>query len=232
MSGTKDNPFAALFGASNTATSNSDNGETFNDSEKGFEQLRTVNSIVESVFHITINPNVVNDLAKSNKQLVFMEELAETMKPNIFIDLETLEQALFERLLLTKPELYVIPKTGRAPLDHVVQNKVFPYLFDAMQNMEGFANSNNPIAKVITKRVTELIFRNAVTALKQPILFEGQDFSVQLVDLLKCVDPNSHTFFEDIVNAFMSDSEYFSQFILLLNKVCAPFKFSIFLTSR
>ncbi|KAG6443812.1 hypothetical protein O3G_MSEX002997 [Manduca sexta] len=57
----------------------------------------------------------------------------------------------------------------------------------------------------------ELIFRNAVTALKQPALFEGQDFAAQLEELLQHVDPQSHTFFIDIVTAFMSDGDVNSQ---------------------
>ncbi|GBP03297.1 Ubiquitin conjugation factor E4 A [Eumeta japonica] len=51
----------------------------------------------------------------------------------------------------------------------------------------------------------ELIFRNAVTALKQPSLFEGQDFTDQLFELLQYVDPQSHTFFIDVVKEFVTN---------------------------
>lgn len=165
-----------------------------------------INKIVENVFHFTINPNAVDAKSGSDRQLVYLEELADAMKPHKCIDLEGLEQALFERLLLTDIESAVIPKS-RTYKEHVVQKQVFPYLFSSMQNLQSYDQSSSVVVQNGLVKMRELIFRNAVTALKQPMLFEGQDFSVQLVELLQHVDPQSHSFFIDIVKAFVSDGK-------------------------
>lgn len=168
------------------------------------EELTTVNNIVENVFHFTINPKAVDG---PNKQLVYLEELAESVKPNIYIDLETMEQALFERILLTEPEVLVIPKSTKAYMDHVIQKQLFPYLFNAIQNIDHYEQNKNETVKKCVEKIKELIFRNVITALKQPALFEGQDFADQLIELLKHVDPQSNTFFLEIVNQFVADGK-------------------------
>ncbi|XP_041979674.1 ubiquitin conjugation factor E4 A [Aricia agestis] len=202
------NPFAGLMGTSEakslTEDYNSDKTlETNSDQSLDDKNVQTINNIVEDVFHFTINPLAIK--GQSNKQLVFLEELAQAISPRIFIDLEALEQALFERLLLQDIEQYVLPKSQKVFKEHVIQKQVFIYLFSAMQNLQSYEQiETNPIKNAV-KKMKELIFRNAVTALKQPALFEGQDFSIQLVDLLRNVDPQCHVFFMDLVKAFMSE---------------------------
>ncbi|XP_049873401.1 ubiquitin conjugation factor E4 A [Pectinophora gossypiella] len=202
------NPFAGLLGVSEAKSqSNAEYAEspaiavTSKQSQEDAE-IEMINNIVENVFHFTINPRAVDG---ADRQLVYLEELAEAMKPRVNIDLEALEQALFERLLLPEVEATVIPKSSLSFKEHVVQKQVFPYLFSSIQNLQSFdhmVGMRNALDKM-----RELIFRNAVTALKQPALFEGQDFAVQLVELLKHVDPQSHTFFMDIVKAFVLEGE-------------------------
>ncbi|XP_059052827.1 ubiquitin conjugation factor E4 A [Achroia grisella] len=208
------NPFAGLLGVSGVNRTNND------DNSEGTAQLQAssrksqedeenviINSIVESVFHFTINANAIDGYPSTDKQLVYLEELAEATKPRIYIDLEALEQALFERLLLQDIEAYVIPKTNKAFREHVIQKHVFPYLFSSYQNLQTYDHSLSDVVKKALQRMKELIFRNAVTALKQPALFEGQDFSIQLLELLQHVDPQSQTFFLDVVKSFIADGD-------------------------
>lgn len=205
------NPFAGLLGVSEVQSPTepiSDDSAVLQSSPKLVpenEELERINAIVENVFHFTINP----DAHTGVRQLVYLEELAEATKPHTRIDLEALEQALFERLLLTDVESYVIPKSSKVFKEHVVQKQVFPYLFSSLQNMHGYEQSKMSNVQDALRKMKELIFRNAVTALKQPALFEGQDFPAQLTELLQHVDPQSHNFFLDVVKAFMSDSEYY-----------------------
>lgn len=208
------NPFAGLLGVSETKSTNNTlsneycAGTTLGVNSKKSredEEIETINNVVENVFHFTINANAADGVPSSDRQLVYLEELAEAMKPRIQIDLEALEQALFERLLLPDIESNVIPKSASAYKEHVVQKHVFPYLFCSMQNLRSFEHVD--ALKVCLHKMRELIFRNAVTALKQPALFEGQDFSLQLIELLQHVDPQSHTFFIDVVKAFVSDGK-------------------------
>ncbi|XP_075977885.1 ubiquitination factor E4A [Anticarsia gemmatalis] len=208
------NPFAGLLGVSEATSpveppAGDENAALQNTSKKLSENVEneTINNIAENVFHFTINP----ESASGNRQLVYLEELAEATRPKNYIDLEALEQALFERLLLTDIESCVIPKSCKVFKEHVVQKQVFPYLFSSLQNMAGYERSKVPSVQEALQKMRELIFRNAVTALKQPALFEGQDFSGQLTELLQHVDPQSHNFFMDIVQSFMLEGEEGSQ---------------------
>lgn len=205
-----DNPFVGLLGSSEAAlpvepTCTDENILPQNTSKNipGNQELETINGIVENVFHFTINP----DAATGVRQLVYLEELAEATKPITHIDLDALEQALFERLLLIDVESCVIPKTTKVFKEHVVVKHVFPYLFNSLQNMQGYELSKLPSVRNVLNKMKELIFRNAVTALKQPTLFEGQDFSKQLLELLQHVDTQSHEFFLDVVKSFMSEGD-------------------------
>ncbi|CAH0585693.1 unnamed protein product [Chrysodeixis includens] len=212
------NPFAGLIGAPEVSSAiespRADDNTAFQTTAKvlpGDEEIEIVNNIVENVFHFTINPKAGDGFPVGDRQLVFLEELAEATKPRVHLDLEALEQALFERLLLTDIETCVIPKTCRSYKEHVIQKQVFPYLFSSIQNLQSYEQVSTAVVKNAVQVMKELIFRNAVTALKQPALFEGQDFSIQLVELLQHVDPQCHTFFIDIVKAFMSDGDPSSQ---------------------
>lgn len=203
------NPFSGLIGVSKENPTHDDESTLLQASSKRTkenDENETINSFVENVFYITINPNALEGV--TDRQLVYLEDLAEASKPRIQIDLEALEQGLFERLLLPNPEVYVVPSKFKLYQSHVIQRQVFPYLFSSMQNLQSYDSSTNDIVKNVVVKTKELIFRNAVTALKQPALFEGQDFSMQLLELLEHVDPQSHTFFIDIVKAFMSDGEF------------------------
>lgn len=207
------NPFSGLLGVSedkimDNPTRDDENSLLLQASSKRTKEIdenETINTIVENVFHITINPNALEGV--TDRQLVYLEELAEATKPRIKIDLEALEQGLFERLLLSNPEVYVLPKKFKLYESHVIQKQVFPYLFSAIQNLQSYDSSGEDVVKNVVVKTKELIFRNAVTALKQPALFEGQNFAVQLLDLLQHVDPQSHNFFMDIVKEFMADGE-------------------------
>lgn len=208
------NPFAGLVGASDVApgvdTSHNDENPSPQSTKrsKEDEESEAINNIVENVFHFTINPRSAEKFATSDNQLVYLEDLAEATKPGKNIDLGALEQGLFERLLLTDIESCVIPKSRKVYKEHVVQKQVFPYLFNSMQNLQSYDNTTVDYVKNGIQRMRELIFRNAVTALKQPALFEDQDFSKQLVELLQHIDPQSHSFFVDVVQAFMADGKF------------------------
>ncbi|CAH2229401.1 jg14860 [Pararge aegeria aegeria] len=204
------NPFAGLLGVSGTGLRNT-NGAECNSSPVSLDckqsqeeaRIQTINKLVENVFHFTINSSAVD--GQTDEQLVYLEELAQAMNPKVYIDLETLEQALFERLLLQDIENNVIPKTNKALKEHITQKQVFPYLFGSMENVQSFSQTNNQYIRDALEKMKELILRNAVTALKQPALFEGQEFSLQLVEILQSGGPQSHTFFSELVEAFIAD---------------------------
>lgn len=169
------------------------------------KDVEKVNSLVENIFYITLNKDAKSE--DPSYQLIYLEELAETHGSQKLIDLETLEQALFERLLLPEPKNYVVPANPKAYSDRVIQPNVFSYLFTAVQNILSYGNPKDEVSKNALQKMLELVFRNAVTALKQPALFENQDFTQQLLQLLQDVDQDSRQFIIDIVAEFMSDGD-------------------------
>lgn len=202
----EDNPFSTLIPVDSVKKLS--NSVSQLSPETSSRQVEAINHIVENVFYFTINANAVEQPNPTGKQLIYLEELAESLKPSTLIDLEALEQALFERLLLRETEAYVIPKNAKVYKEFVTQKKMFPYLFDSMQNLQTY-NHNDSLVKHALEKMKELILRNATTALKQPALFEGQDFSEQLFQLLQHVDPQSHTFFSEIMLEMVADGKMF-----------------------
>ncbi|XP_026469842.1 ubiquitin conjugation factor E4 A-like [Ctenocephalides felis] len=73
-----------------------------------------ITTMVEDVFAITLNPEKFVDCEQKPDyiQMIYLEELAESLKPQKHIDIETLEQALFERLMLTNITEFVLPKSS------------------------------------------------------------------------------------------------------------------------
>lgn len=198
------NPFVGLLNETDSKL-NTSNGP--NHLSTDADKLK-LNNVFQDIFHFTINPNIFEGSCDNDKQLIYLEELADSLKPNVLIDIETLEQALFERLLLSEPEAFVIPKTCKTYMEHVVQRQVFPYLFNAMQQLEKYEQYDAVQLKDIIAKIKELIFRNAVTALKQPALFDGQDFTEQIMELFKHTGNQSITFIKDIVKEFTSDGKW------------------------
>lgn len=139
-----------------------------------------INSLIEQVFMITLNKN-----PQKNKQLVFIEDLA-PLATNQLLNLNILEQALFERLLLPTPADFLIPNNIRsAEIEDIIETRVIIYLFGAYQRNERIRNANDSIAMAACDKMRELIIRNASTAIKQPGLFEGQIISTQWLEILQ-----------------------------------------------
>lgn len=163
------NPFAGLVESSSEQSSQLVNANTVE-----AEHCNQINDIAEDIFYITINKE---ETTKRKKQLIYLEELAESSSQAYF-DLELLEQAVFERILLDNPENYVVPKTDKP--DSAACNKyVLRYLANCYSSLQNYNCDDS------TKETTRnLIIRNFVLALKQPELFQGQDLTEQLVGIL------------------------------------------------
>lgn len=172
-----------------------------------------VNQLVEDIFHLTLdNSSCTNTSGKIN-ELVFLEELALAVAPQNWIDIETLEQALFERLLLEDPESHVIGRSVNKELSqtnmHATQKEVILYLFECHRRLLSMKAGvqNNGHSKIISQMLS-LLVRNAATALKQPELFESQQLNSQI---LKLVSDNSisesdlDAFFDGLVQQFVLD---------------------------
>ena len=188
------NPFAALFtsandGASFTSQSQGDNnksdenvnindncGEDIEDDEKDedlghdlhsdkYEGDERLDELIADVFGITLHSEKKK---KPTRQLVF-------------IDIESVQQAIFERLLLANPESSLISKesTKGQELDrHVVQTEIIPYLFESYCRLQRYADCDG--SQDTVQRIRKIIVCDVSTALQAPALFLQQQVCINV----------------------------------------------------
>ncbi|XP_055638836.1 ubiquitin conjugation factor E4 A [Toxorhynchites rutilus septentrionalis] len=148
-----------------------------------------INSLIERVFLITFNkdpPKAENN--RKVQQLVYMEDVALGADVTI-LDMELLEQALFERIILPNPSDYLIPNNVTTDdTDDVRETQVVIYLFACYMRNEKLFDQKDSIVVDTYHKMKSLILRNACTAFKQPELFEGQVLSSQLLTAFKSLE--------------------------------------------
>lgn len=180
------------------------------DDHQGNPLHTKINALIEKVFLITLSKNPPTG-ARSRQQLVFMEEVAQGCGEPALLNLELLEQALFERILLFNPTDYLIPNNvTTAETEDVAQTKVVLYLYGCYVRNEQTRNQNDSIATDTCQKMKGLILRNACTALKQPDLFEGQNLSNQILDIFKLGDEDQslkELFISETVKEVFADSD-------------------------
>lgn len=155
-----------------------------------------LSSIIESLFYFTINKS------NNDAQLVLLEDLASNSTTS-YLDLELLEQALFERILLESPEDWILPKSNKINYDACEKN-VLIYLYKCYQRVTEYDCSID-----IKNTSKSLILRNVILALQQPDLFQEQELTAQLLEIVKDSSYNPEDFFLDISKDFVSDGKIF-----------------------
>lgn len=166
------NPFTALIGAAS-------------DSQEATEYVvdEAGNRHLEDVFLFTLNKEARDD----GQQLVFMEDMASGLPTQMF-NFELLGHAVFERLLMTHPKNFLIPNhSSDARTAAVAESKALIYLFRCYGRNETYRNKM-PVE--LYQRIQEIIIQNVITALKQPDLYDGQDLSAQLLEILQSDETN------------------------------------------
>lgn len=167
------NPFQNLFGADNNPTVN-DVVESTNVNVLD----QSINDLIEHIFSITLNKS-----PQQNKQLIYMEDLAIANETTKLMNMELLEQALFERLLLPKPEDFLIPNNVQNDeTSNIASDKVITYLYRSFERLHNWKSAR---LQTECNQIEQLILRNASTAIKQPDLFEGQSLPEQWLELLQ-----------------------------------------------
>lgn len=162
-----------------------------------------ITTMVEDVFAITLDAEKFADNSQKPEyiQMVYLEELAESLKPQKYIDIETLEQALFERLMLENITSFVLPKSCKPPyIDFVVQNKVILYLSSAYTRLKKYYSSKDKFVINIVANMKALIVRNACTAMEQPDIFQEQVIWEQFFEIFKEIVDNSENISEFILD--------------------------------
>lgn len=183
-----------------------------------------ITTMVEDVFAITLNPEKFVDCEQKPDyiQMIYLEELAESLKPQKHIDIETLEQALFERLMLTNITEFVLPKSSKPPyIDYVVQNKAIFYLNTAYERLKKYNASKDKFVINIVENMKSLILRNVCTAMEQPDIFQDQVIWQQWFDILKDNLDNSGSipgFVLDVIAALDKQGD------ILITNICVTYE--------
>lgn len=201
------NPFSDLISATDTnatsATNSSSSPLAASKSQiNAFDQK--VNALIEKVFLITVNKS-----PQKNKQLVYMEDIA-PLVPSTQLNVSILEQALFERILLPTPRDFLLPNDVKtSETEAICETKAISYLYASYVRNDRCIVQNDSICKDTCKRIEELIVLNVATAIKQPALFEGQNFCSQLLDILQTAEdfPIKGQFLSNIVRDVLVDKD-------------------------
>lgn len=177
-----------------------------------------VHSLIEQVFMIT-----VDKVSCKNKQLIYIDEVAPHIPSKLFT-LNVLGEALFERLLLPCPADFIIPNDIKtAEFDDIVETRIIHYLFGAYVRSNRLLNESDSINKQTIQSIQELILRNASTAIRQPHLYEGQTFSIQLLDILKTPEdfPLKERFLSNLIKEILNenDADDFRSLVKVINKM-------------
>jgi ubiquitin conjugation factor E4 A len=150
-------------------------------------EIQELNGVIEEVFLVTLNKFSV--VGGEQAQLVLLAGMAEILGPHRqqWIDLPTLEQALFERVLLERPEEHVVRAPGckaRGPA-HLTEARAVVYLAGCYGRLlaAGRGREGSRLADSLD-RARAVVVQTLATALREPALYVGQDLPAQLAQLL------------------------------------------------
>ncbi|XP_043587076.1 ubiquitin conjugation factor E4 A [Bombus pyrosoma] len=192
------NPFAGLFSTINDAVSfssqsqaiiNENNrvsyvaqlGDKNVDNITGIKNLQgskdsridnQVNRLLGDVFGITLHEIGANEHQKRRLVLV---------------NVDSIEQAVFERLMLSDLESKLVPIDNSQQVlsdPHTTEKQVIPYLFESYCRLQLY--QNKPELSDVLCKISRVILQNASVALQEPELFEEQEIYNQFIAL--CMD--------------------------------------------
>ncbi|CAK9829483.1 Ubiquitin conjugation factor E4 A [Anthophora retusa] len=196
------NPFAGLFSTINDAVSfSSQNQAIINESNRvsyvaqredknvdnvtesttfqGFKDPRIdsqVNRLLGDILGITLHAIEVNDRSDDDEK-----------RKLVFLDVDSIEQAVFERLMLPDLESKLVPveNSQQSVTDpHTVEKEVIPYLFESYCRLQQYQTKLEVLD--ILFEIRQVILQNASIALQEPELFEEQEIHNQFIAL--CTD--------------------------------------------
>lgn len=142
----------------------------------------TFNKLIENVFHFTLIPELEKEYETS---VIYLPDLLEVLKTNVSsgTELEILEQAIFERILLSDPKAYMLKtKHNVSPTSHTIQKECILYLFKCFIELTFSRQENRypSIKEDIYSKICGFICTNVSTAFKQPDLYTPQNIHEQV----------------------------------------------------
>ncbi|KTF81049.1 hypothetical protein cypCar_00015820 [Cyprinus carpio] len=182
------------------------------------EQLN-VNHMIQRIFLITLD-NSDPSLRGGNgipPCCVYLEEMAADLDGQDWLNMDTIEQALFSRLLLQEPGNHLIYMTSCSAVNlsadrDAGEKRVIPYLYAC------YRRAKEEITKVPEKLLSyavqckNLTVSNARTVLLTPEIYISQNVYEQLLDLLLEAVRGAQfeevvEFLEDVIASLLADQE-------------------------
>jgi len=152
-------------------------------------EIQELNNTIEEIFLVTLNKFSV--LGGDQKQLVYLSSLADIIgnHKQAWLDLPTLEQALFERVMLPNPLDHLVTDPAAKSLDsaHLIETQLIRYLVECFRRCNHVLSKNTDTTIRLTnsiKQMKGMIVQNIVTAFREPDLYTGQNLSQQLSDMV------------------------------------------------
>ncbi|XP_012224717.1 ubiquitin conjugation factor E4 A isoform X2 [Linepithema humile] len=182
------NPFAGLFSTDNDAVSFSSQHHTIDDESSNTnyveQSLDTIKDKSENVTESRILKDKIDQLIAHVFGLTLFRDSNNTaQRCLVFIDADSIEHAVFERLMLQnpKPECMYDNTSVQEIDNHVVQTHVITYLYECYCRLKHY-QTNDSLEDTV-RNACQIVLRNAQTALQEPNLFEDQEVHSQFVDL-------------------------------------------------
>ncbi|XP_049582850.1 ubiquitin conjugation factor E4 A [Syngnathus scovelli] len=182
------------------------------------EQLN-VNHMIQRIFLITLD-NSDPGLRGGNgipPRCVYLEEMAADLDGQDWLDMDNIEQVLFNRLLLPEPGNHLIYMTSCSAVNlsadrDAGEKCAIPYLFACFQRAKEEVTKVPEKLLPFSVRCKNLTVSNTRTVLLTPEIYVNQSVYEQLLDLL--LDAYSRAqpeevveFVEEVIAALLSDQE-------------------------
>ncbi|XP_032664874.1 ubiquitin conjugation factor E4 A [Odontomachus brunneus] len=190
----KGNPFAGLFSSVNDAVSFSSQHQTNDDESSNANYVEQSSNVIKDESYNEIGPTIESNTSdvkdKIDQLMADVFGLALHSDSNnivqralIFIDTDSIEHAVFERLMLPNPATKMTyNQYSKSPSDnHTTQAQVISYLYESYCRLKQY-HAKNGLEDII-KDACQIVLRNANTALQEPDLFQNQEVHNQFVSL-------------------------------------------------
>lgn len=182
----KSNPFAGLFSSVNDAVSFSSQRQAIGDEsgdDVGYAERSSSGANDEDASHDGATERgrardaKVEKLMQDVFGITFRLEHARD-KVVVFVHTDSIEHAVFERLMLPNPVAKTMCNRYDTTVDnHVIQRQVIPYLYESYRRLRHYSEKTNGDLQDIRETVKDacqVVLRNANTALQEPDLFPSQ----------------------------------------------------------
>lgn len=166
------NPFAGLFFTDNDAVSFSSQHRAksieANDANYAKRSSDAIEDKPENTTELANFDDQVDDQLMARVFGITLHQDNDAQGSLVFIDADSIEHAVFERLMLPDPK----PRAQDVD-SHVVQMQVITYLYECYCRLKHYRIDDD--CEDTVRNACQIVLQNANTALQEPALFQSQE---------------------------------------------------------